>query len=164
MSFVSLFSNTKPRPVLLVGSGARATATLRRLVDVGARVRWFSQDLDVAEEIWLSGEPSRIELTLREPRALDFEEAAAVIATLGEPLARRVSEQARAAGCPVSVIGRPDLSTLDLDAECDEESDRADGPGSPPSATLGRLRSWLSAYLSRAMPCFDVSLPRSFGI
>jgi hypothetical protein len=164
MSFTSLFSGPKPRPVLLVGSGPHAAATMRRLVDVGARVRWFSQSVDVAEEIWLSGQPSGIELTFREPRTLDFEEAAAVIATIGEPLARRVSEQARAAGCPVSVIGRPDLSTLDLDAEQDTDSDHADGPGSPPSSPLARLRAWLSAYLSRAMPRFGASLPRSFGI
>jgi siroheme synthase (precorrin-2 oxidase/ferrochelatase) len=164
MSFTTLFSGPKPRPVLLVGSGPLAAATMRRLVDVGSHVKWFSQNVDAAEEIWLSARPSRIEVTFREPRALDFEEAAAVIATIGEPLAHRVSEQARAAGCPVGVVGRPDLSTLDIEAEYDVDSDRADGPGSPPSSPLARLNAWLSAYLSRAMPYLGGSLPRSFGL
>jgi hypothetical protein len=161
MSFTSLLSGPRPRLVLLVGSGPLAAATMRRLVGVGARVRWFSQNVDVAEEIWLSGQSSPIELTFREPRALDFEEAAAVIATIGEPLARRVSDQARAAGCPVSVIGRPDLSTLDFDVERDLDPDHVDGPGGPPSSPLTRLRAWLSASLLRAGP--RASLPRSVG-
>jgi siroheme synthase (precorrin-2 oxidase/ferrochelatase) len=121
MSFATLFSGADPRPVLLIGSGPMAAATMRRLVDAGAQVRWFSQNVDIAEDIWLSSQPSRVKLAFREPRAADFEEAAAVIATIGEPLAHRLSEQARAAGCPVSVVGRPDLSTLDLDAEPDTE-------------------------------------------
>ena len=164
MRFASLFCRTEQRAVLLIGSGPLAAATLRRLVDVGARVKWFSQELDVAEEVWLSDRPGRIELTFRAPLALDFEEAAAVIATIGEPLAHRVSEQARAAGCPVSVIGRPDLSTLDLDAGPDSGSDQADGPGAPPPSPQARLRSWLSACLLSTVAYFGPTLPRSFGI
>jgi hypothetical protein len=163
MTFTSLLSGSARRAVLLVGSGPIAAATMRRLVGAGARVRWFSPDFDVAEEVWLAGQPNRIELAFREPRALDFEEAAAAIAVIGEPLARRVSEQARAAGCPVSVIGRPDLSTLDLDAERDAGSDQAGGPGSPPASPLARLRARLSVYLSRATACFGAARPRSFG-
>src|SRR6185436_9173986 len=75
---------------------------------------WFSCDLDVAEELWLSGEPRQIEIAFREPRAIDFEEAAAVIVTLGEPIFG-LSEQARSAGCEVAGLGRPELSTFNLD-------------------------------------------------
>jgi hypothetical protein len=81
------------------------------------RVRWFSQDIDVAVEIWLTGRPHQIEISFREPTHVDFEEAAAAIATIGGPLADRIADQARASGCPVSFIGRPDLSTLTLDAD-----------------------------------------------
>jgi NAD(P)-dependent dehydrogenase (short-subunit alcohol dehydrogenase family) len=118
------------KTVLLIGAGSVAAALMRRLVEAGARVRWFSRDADVAEEIWLSRRPERIEIALREPRVRDFEEAAAVIAAASEPLASDVAAQARALGRPVAVLGRPELSTFDIDD--------SDGGGS------GDARPWPS--------------------
>jgi cation diffusion facilitator CzcD-associated flavoprotein CzcO len=150
------------KTVLLVGSGSVAAALMLRLIGAGARVRWFAQDVDVAEEIWLSGHPDRIAIALREPRASDIENAGAVIVTAGESIAARVAAQARALNRPVAVIGRPDLSTFSLD-DTDEG-----GPGDlagwrpRPAAPLRRAKAWLSAHLSRAMGVL-VELPASFG-
>ena len=115
MAFASALTRFNTQTVLLFGSSAVAASLLRRLIRAGARVRWFSRDVDVAEELWLSGEPGQIEIAFREPKAIDFEEAAAVIATLGEPIVFRIAEQARTAGCAVAVLGRPELSTFSLD-------------------------------------------------
>jgi hypothetical protein len=148
--------------VLLVGSDAAAIALMQRLVEAGARVRWFAQDTDVAEEIWLSGWPGRVAIAFREPRASDIEDAAAVIVAVGEPIAGRVTAEARALHRPVAVLGRPDLSTFDLD-----DTDK-NGPGDVAAswprlrAPLQRASAWLSAHLSRAMGVL-VSLPGSFG-
>jgi hypothetical protein len=150
MRFASPYSQFATRKVLLVGSGPRAAMTLRQLVDVAAHVRWHSHNLDVldvAEEIWTTGPPGQIEISFREPRALDFEEATAVIATLGEPLARRLSEQARASGCPVSVVGRPDLSTLYLDTDDEPDFGEGDANKQQRASLWQRTRTWLSSLL-----------------
>jgi hypothetical protein len=149
--------------VLLIGSGSVATVLMLRLIDTGAHVRWFAQDADVAEEIWLGGHPDRIAIALREPHASDIEHAAAVIVAVGDPLAGRVAAQARALNRPVAVLGRPDLSTFDLD-----DTDQS-GPGdvaawrARPDAPLRRAKAWLSGHLSRAMGVL-VELPASFGV
>ncbi|HLH87540.1 MAG TPA: NAD(P)-dependent oxidoreductase [Xanthobacteraceae bacterium] len=109
------FFDVRAKTVLLVGSGAVAAALMLRLLEAGARVRWLSQDVDVAEEIWLGRRPDRIEVAFRAPHARDFAEAAAVIVAASDPLASRVAAQARALDRPVAVAGRPELSTFDID-------------------------------------------------
>lgn len=148
--------------VLPIGPDPSAATMVSRSVGIGERVRRSSQNIDVAKEICLGGHADQVELSFREPRALDFEEAAAVIATIGEPLAHRTSEQARAAGLPIDVIGRPDLSTLVPNYEDDAGPD--DGCDAPPRSVLRRLTAWLSAYLSCPMRYLGQSLPSSFGI
>ncbi len=162
MAFVPHFTRFSGETVLLVGSDSRATALMPRLVAAGASVRWFAQDADVAEEIWLSGRPDRIAIAFREPNASDIEDAAAVIVAVGEPIAGRVSAQARALHRPVAVLGRPDLSTFDLD-DTDRDG-RGDVAATQPwlRAPLRRASAWLSAHLSRAMGVL-VGLPGSFG-
>ena len=139
MTFASDFSRFRRQTVLLVGSGAAATALMSRLVEAGARVRWFSQDADVAEQIWLSRHPDRIEIALRAPGVRDVEQAAAVIAAAGEPLDSGVAAQARALGRPVAVLGRPELSTFDVD-----DSESGGSGGAPP------WQPWLGAPRQRA--------------
>ncbi|HEY1544998.1 MAG TPA: NAD(P)-dependent oxidoreductase [Xanthobacteraceae bacterium] len=162
MAFEPDFSRFSRETVLLVGSGAVASGLMRRLVGAGARVHWFAQDADVAEEIWQSGRPDRIAIALREPQASDIADAAAVIIAAGEPVANRVAAQARALDRPVVVLGRPDLSTFDLD-----DTDGG-GPGDIAawqarlSTPLRRAGAWLSGHLSRAMGVL-VELPASFG-
>jgi hypothetical protein len=156
------FSRFRQQTVLLVGSGAVAVALMQRLIEAGARVRWFSQDMDVAEEIWLSGRPDRIEIAFRAPRLLDVEEAAAVIVTVGEPIASAVAAQARALHRPVAVLGRPELSTFDLDDTDGGDSGDVEPVQSWLGAPLRRASAWFSDHLSRAMAVL-VSLPGSFG-
>jgi hypothetical protein len=162
MAVASALSRFREQTVLLIGSGAAAATLLPRLIEAGVRVRWFPDDADVAEEIWLSGQPARIEFALREPRLLDFEEAAAVIAAVGEPRASRLAAQARALRRPVAVPGRPELSTFDLD----DTDGGGTGDVAPWRFSLGaplrRAGAWLSDHLSRAMAVLG-SLPGSFG-
>ena len=162
MSFASAFRRFSGESVLLVGSDQAATDIMLRLTDAGARVRWFVQGPDVAEEIEISSRPDRIAIALREPSASDIEKAAAVIVAVGEPIAGRVATQARALNRPVTVLGRPDLSTFDLD-----DTDHG-GPGDTQAwqprlrTPLRRASAWLSGHLSRAMDVL-VGLPESFG-
>jgi siroheme synthase (precorrin-2 oxidase/ferrochelatase) len=162
MTVAPQFARFSGESVLLVGSGSLAATLMLRLIGAGARVRWFAQDPDVAEEISLSGHPDRIAIALREPRHADIAPAAAVIVAAGDPLAGRVAAQARALDRPVAVLGRPDLSTFDLD----DTDDR--GPGDVKAwqprlrAPLRRASAWLSGHPSRAMGVL-VELPASFG-
>jgi len=148
MTFAPTLDRFHAQTVLLFGSGMVAASLVRRLVSAGARVRWFSPDVDVAEELWLNSEPNRIEIAFRKPQALDFEEASAVIATGGEPIVFRLSEQARMAGCAVAVLGRPELSTFTLD------EGRNGGPnGLPPprpDATRCAPAGRLAVHIRRA--------------
>ena len=162
MAFEPDFARFARKSVLLVGSGSVASGLMRRLVGAGARVHWFAQNADVAEDIWQSGRPDRIAIALREPRAADIEHAAAVIVAAGEPIAGRVAAQARALDRSVAVLGRPDLSTFDLDDTDDGGSGDAAAWHPRLSTPLRRAGAWLSGHLSRAMYVL-VDLPSSFG-
>jgi siroheme synthase (precorrin-2 oxidase/ferrochelatase) len=150
MAFVSALARFNAQTVLLFGSSAFAASLVKRLVHAGARVRWFPRDVGVAEELWLSGEPRQIEIAFREPRAIDFEEAAAVIATIGEPIVLRLSEQARASGCPVALLGRPELSTFSLAEESDEEAKDQKTRSPQSNTTSRRPAAWISVHTTRA--------------
>ena len=151
MTFTSAFARFDARLVLLIGSSAAALAMLRRLIRAGARVRWFPCDLDVAEELWLSGEPHQIQIAFREPRAIDFEEAAAVIATIGEPIVFQVSEQARRAGSRSPYWGARRLSTFNVELNVDDNSQRQTLQRPRPNATRWHHPSmWLSLHTARA--------------
>jgi Putative NAD(P)-binding len=148
MGFLPSLSALGGHTVLLVGSGPIAAAALHDLVDAGASVRWFSRSVDVAEDIWLQRKTGLVEITFRELKPSDLIDVFAVVAAVGEPLARCVAEQARAVGCPIHVIGRPDLSTLHLD----DQSGLDDQPGQggdtvPLLSPLQRAGHWLSAQL-----------------
>jgi hypothetical protein len=147
MAFLPSLSALGGKSVLLIGSGPAAVAALHTLVDAGAQVRWLSRSIDVAEDIWLQRRPFQIEITFRDLKPTDFDGVAAVIAAVGEPLARCLSEQASAAGCPILVIGRPDLSTLHLD----EPPSRHGGckPSSAPSP-MRRAGTWLWSHVAGA--------------
>jgi siroheme synthase (precorrin-2 oxidase/ferrochelatase) len=143
-SAIAAFSG---RPVVLIGSGPVATAALHELVDAGASDRRFSRSVDVAEDLWLQRKPELIEITFRDLKSSDLIEAAAVVAAVGEPLARCVAEQARDAACPIHVVGRPDLSTLDRDDLSGPDGDvRATIPVVRPASA--RAAEWLSQQLA----------------
>jgi hypothetical protein len=148
MYVASSVSRFGKRTVLLVGSGPLAAVTLRCLIEADARVRWFSQDIDIAEEIWLTTKPHQLEISFREPCALDFAEAAAAFAVMGEPWATRIAKQAQASGCPVSIAGRPDLSTLGLDGDDRPCAGQADKAGKPRGSLLQRVRALISRHVT----------------
>ena len=122
-------------------------AALHSLVDAGAQVRWLSRSADVAEDIWLQRRPFQIEITFRDVKPADFSGVAAVIAAVDEPLARGLSAQARAVGCPILVIGRPDLSTLHLEEPPSRHGGRK--PSSAPSP-MRRAGNWLWSHVAGA--------------
>jgi siroheme synthase (precorrin-2 oxidase/ferrochelatase) len=62
MTFANVSSSLNKKRALLIGSSMVAVSLVRRLTRAGARVRWLSRDLDIAEELWLSGEPRQIEI------------------------------------------------------------------------------------------------------
>jgi putative NAD(P)-binding protein len=150
MSVAPSLSRFAKRTVLLVGSGPLAAVTLRCLIDADAHVRWFSQDIDIAEEIWLTARPHQLEISFREPCDLDFADAAAAFAVIGEPWATRIARQAQASGCPVSVAGRPDL-TLGFDADGPPCAGGAGKAGKPRGSLLQRVRALLSHHATREL-------------
>jgi siroheme synthase (precorrin-2 oxidase/ferrochelatase) len=160
MTRASSLTRFSDHTVLLIGAGAAAASLMRRLVEAGAHVHWLTQEPDAAEEIRLSPRPARIALALREPNAGDVAAAEAVIAAVGDPIASRVSAQARALGIPVAVLGRADLSTFDLDDTDDHGGDLEPWRRATP---LQRAGAWLSAHLSLGMALLE-SMPPSFGV
>jgi hypothetical protein len=171
MSFAPPSSPLRARKVLLVGSGPLAAAGLRRLLAAGASVRWFSHSLDVAEEIWLQDKADQIEIVFHPLRPSDLARADAIFAAVGEPLATQISEQARAAACPVCIVGRPELSTL-IDSDWAAAGSAGDSGHREGAATSGsasrpsvfhRVVRWILARMRHSALTVGLSQPRSFG-
>jgi uroporphyrin-III C-methyltransferase/precorrin-2 dehydrogenase/sirohydrochlorin ferrochelatase len=105
--------------VALVGAGSHAVAMLRLLRSAGATVRWYADNVDLAEEVLLaSAPPGHLELSFADPLRADFFEFTAVVAAAGGRLDQDIAARARANGVPVNVVDRPDVSTFsfsDLD-------------------------------------------------
>jgi siroheme synthase (precorrin-2 oxidase/ferrochelatase) len=90
---------------------------LRALRSAGANVRWYTDDVDVAEELLLaSAPPGGLELSLSDPLQADYSEFVAVIAASQTALDQRIAGRARARNVPIEVIDRHDLSTFKLAA------------------------------------------------
>lgn len=99
--------------VALVGSGVLALNALRTLRSAGANVRWYTDDMDVAEELLLaSAPPGGLELSLSDPLQADYSEFVAVVAASETPLDRRIADRARARNVPVDVIDGTDPSAF----------------------------------------------------
>jgi hypothetical protein len=83
----------------------------------GANVRWYSSDVDVAEEV-LSAfpPPGWLELSFADPLRGRLIDVAAVVSAAGGSIDAAVVAQARADDVPVHVVGRPDISTFQLTA------------------------------------------------
>ncbi len=73
----SLFGRT----VVVIGTGPDALRASRSLVDAGAHVRWFVDDVDAGEEILMESRPGRTEVIIGVPQPQDLAEAAAVFAS-----------------------------------------------------------------------------------
>ncbi len=111
MRYFPAFLDLKDRPCLLVGGGAPAARKARLLVKAGARVTVVAPSAGPeAEDLAAQG---ALHLVRRGFVAGDVGGCAAVVSAtgLGEVDAR-VAEAAHAAGVPVNVVDRPDISSF----------------------------------------------------
>jgi uroporphyrin-III C-methyltransferase/precorrin-2 dehydrogenase/sirohydrochlorin ferrochelatase len=144
-----LFLDVTAGTVALIGAGPAALNKLRLLRAAGADVRWYSDDIDVAEELLLaSASPGRLELSLSDPLQANFREFRMVVAATGTPLDDAVAALARAVNVPVNVVDRPELSSFIFPAIIDRgEVVVAIGTGGASPVLARRLRERIEAML-----------------
>jgi uroporphyrin-III C-methyltransferase/precorrin-2 dehydrogenase/sirohydrochlorin ferrochelatase len=149
MRFLPVFLDVASAPVILVGSGELAFAKLRLLHAAQATVRWFPGRPDASAQ--LPAELSDAGRVIREssdPVSADFSGALAVISAAGAPLDELVAARARAAGIPVNVVDRPDLSTFIVPAIVDRgDVVVAIGTGGKAPVLARRLRERIEAII-----------------
>jgi uroporphyrin-III C-methyltransferase/precorrin-2 dehydrogenase/sirohydrochlorin ferrochelatase len=145
MRFLPLFLDLRAGKVALIGSGPAAVNKLRLLRAAGADVRWYSEDVDVAEEMLLASRPpGRLELSLADPLQANFREFRLVVAATGTALDDAVTALARTVNVPINVVDRPELSSFIFPAIVDRgEVVVASGTGGA-SPVLRRYRGRLS--------------------
>ena len=149
MRFLPLFLDVSAGTVALIGAGPAALNKLRLLRAAGADVRWYSDDVDVAEEMLLaSAPPGRLELSLSDPLQANFREFRMVVAATGTALDDAVAALARAGNVPVNVVDRPELSSFIFPAIVDRgEVVVAIGTGGASPVLARRLRERIEAML-----------------
>jgi uroporphyrin-III C-methyltransferase/precorrin-2 dehydrogenase/sirohydrochlorin ferrochelatase len=120
MRFLPLFLNLSSETVALVGSSAAAINKLRLLRSAGATVRWFSDDVDVSDQLPLASvPPGRVEIDLTDPLQADFSKFVAVIVACGDARDEAIARRARSSGILVNVVDRPGLSNFIVPAIVD---------------------------------------------
>jgi uroporphyrin-III C-methyltransferase / precorrin-2 dehydrogenase / sirohydrochlorin ferrochelatase len=162
MRFLPVFLDLGSGPVILVGSGPAATAKLHLLRAAGAHVKWFSPEIDVAEELLLASHyAGRIGITIGEPSDNDLAGAIAVISAAGPGIDERMSGAARALNVPVNVVDRPDLSTFIFPAIVDRgDVVVAIGTGGASPVLARRLRERIEAILPARIGEFAAMMSR----
>jgi siroheme synthase (precorrin-2 oxidase/ferrochelatase) len=101
--------------VALVGSGPTARRALHRLRAIGVRVHWYTDDLDIAEELLVaSTPPGEIEVSMSDPLSTDYSEFVAVVAAAGTPLDEHIALRAGLKNIPAAVVDRSDLGTFEF--------------------------------------------------
>ena len=150
MRFLPVFLDVAAGTVALVGSGPEAQNKLRLLSGAGARVRWYAgAETDVAEA---AEEPrasrTSVEIVASDPAQANFSGYVAVVSAAGDAIDAAVATRARAAGVPVNVVDRPDLSTFIVPAIIDRgEVVVAVGTGGASPVLARRLRERIEALL-----------------
>ena len=115
--------------VAVVGNGPAAIGAVRALRAAGANVRWYSHDVDIAEDVlFTSPPPGWLELSFADPLGGALNEVVAVVSADDGPLDDAVAARARAADIPVQVIDRPDISTVQLFASARRQTLWQTGP------------------------------------
>jgi uroporphyrin-III C-methyltransferase/precorrin-2 dehydrogenase/sirohydrochlorin ferrochelatase len=148
MRFLPVFLDTSAGMVILVGSGEPARGKLRLLRAAGAYVRWFSRDVDVAEEMLTLSGPGRLEISFGDPLKADLRDAVAIVSAAGDALDAQIAARARRARIPVNVVDRPELSTFIFPAVVDRgEVVVAIGTGGASPVLARRLRELIEALL-----------------
>jgi uroporphyrin-III C-methyltransferase / precorrin-2 dehydrogenase / sirohydrochlorin ferrochelatase len=148
MRFLPVFLDTSSGLVIVVGSGEPARGKLRLLRAAGAHVRWFSRDVDVAEEMLTLSGPGRLEISFGDPLKADLADAVAIVSAAGDALDAQIAARARRQRIPVNVVDRPELSTFIFPAIVDRgEVVVAIGTGGASPILARRLRELIEALL-----------------
>ncbi|MBV9971445.1 MAG: uroporphyrinogen-III C-methyltransferase [Xanthobacteraceae bacterium] len=149
MRYLPLFLDLRAGKVALIGSGPAAVNKLRLLRAAGADVRWYSEDIDVAEEMLLASRPpGRLELAFADPLQANFREFRLLVSATGTALDDAVAALARTVNVPVNVVDRPDLSSFIFPAVVDRgEVVVAIGTGGASPVLARRLRERIEAML-----------------
>lgn len=147
MRHLPVFMTVADRTVLVVGGGEAAARKAALALRAGARVRVVAERPGAAlAELELQG---RIELSQRRCAAEDLDGAVLAYAASGDEMVdRAVSRAAQAAGIPVNVVDRPDLSTFVSPALVDRDPVLvAVSSGGTAPALSRRVRGWIEALL-----------------
>ncbi len=120
MRYYPAFMNLTGRPVLLVGGGEPAARKLRLLIRSGARVTVVASRAN--GEIAELAKTGSVTLRCRHFRPADLDGQGLVIGATGLPaIDAEVSRAAEAAGLPVNIVDRPELSTFITPAIVDRD-------------------------------------------
>lgn len=120
MKYYPAFLNLSGRPVLLVGGGEAAARKLRLLGKAGARVTVIAPR--ATREISDQAPAGRVALKRREFRPGDLDGQSLAIGASGVPAVdAEVARAAEAAGVPVNIVDRPELSSFITPAIVDRD-------------------------------------------
>jgi uroporphyrin-III C-methyltransferase / precorrin-2 dehydrogenase / sirohydrochlorin ferrochelatase len=148
MRFLPVFLDTSSGLVIVVGSGEPARGKLRLLRAAGAHVRWFSRDVDIAEEMLTLPGRGRLEISFGDPLEADLSDAVIVVSATGDALDAQIAARARRHRIPVNVVDRPELSTFIFPAVVDRgEVVIAIGTGGASPVLARRLRELIETLL-----------------
>jgi len=153
MRFLPVFLDVAAGTVALVGSGLEAQTKLRLLRAAGARVRWYAGAERAETAAAEAAEKARasqasVEIVASDPMQAKFSGYMAVVSAAGDAIDAVVAARARAAGIPVNVVDRPDLSTFIFPAIIDRgEVVVAVGTGGASPVLARRLRERIEALL-----------------
>ncbi len=151
MDHYPLFANLSDRPCLVVGGGAVAARKLALLRRAGARVTVVSPRLD--EELAVGAAAGEIRWVARRFRAADVNgQRIAIAATADESVNAKVAQAARARGCWVNVVDRPQLSDFISPALVDRAPLLvAISTGGAMPVLARRIRTWLEGLLPASL-------------
>ncbi|MGO9698206.1 MAG: SAM-dependent methyltransferase [Xanthobacteraceae bacterium] len=148
MRFLPVFLDLTEGVVGLVGAGPAALNKLRLLRSAGARVRWYSKDVGVAEEVLTAALSGPLEISFADPRHAEFTDCIAVVSAAGDALDDDIAALARSQHVPVNVVDRPELSTFVFPAIVDRgDVVVAIGTGGTSPVLARRLRERIEALL-----------------
>jgi uroporphyrin-III C-methyltransferase/precorrin-2 dehydrogenase/sirohydrochlorin ferrochelatase len=148
MRFLPVFLDVARGPVVLVGGGPHAVAKLRLLLAASATVLWYPDGAAASEPFQQAAAPGMLDVDVGDPLTARLSGAIAVVSALGDSRDESIAARARAAGVPVNVVDRADLSTFIFPAIVDRgEVVVAIGTGGQAPMLARRLRERIEAVL-----------------
>jgi uroporphyrin-III C-methyltransferase/precorrin-2 dehydrogenase/sirohydrochlorin ferrochelatase len=147
MSYLPIFLDTSVGAIAVVGSTHAAIAKLRLLRSLGANVRWYPCTPEVDAGVVASA-PGSGTLDVVHAAAPDLTGIVALVASAGKGIDEKLSQRCRAAGIPVNVVDRVDLSTFIVPAIVDRgDVIVAIGTGGTSPVIARRLREKIEAFI-----------------